>query len=125
MGLLSIIGGAKVATILLVMGLPLLDTVWQIVNRVARGQNPAVGDRGHLHFRLVDMGVPQTRIVLGYYLFCAVFGGLSLIIPSQIYKFVALVVMAAISAGGFAWTTLRAPTDPGVRPEAKPEGDTP
>ena len=40
LGALAIIGGAKMATILLVMGLPLLDSVWQVVNRRAAGTQP-------------------------------------------------------------------------------------
>jgi UDP-GlcNAc:undecaprenyl-phosphate GlcNAc-1-phosphate transferase len=101
LGVLSIIGGAKAASILLVLGLPLLDTGWQVVNRLMQGKNPVIGDRGHLHFRLQDLGLSQRGIVLGYYAFCAVFGGLSLLIPSQIYKFVALLVMGLLALVGF------------------------
>ncbi|NJL58181.1 undecaprenyl/decaprenyl-phosphate alpha-N-acetylglucosaminyl 1-phosphate transferase [bacterium] len=71
LGALSIIGGAKMATILLVMGLPLMDLAWQIVNRMRQGRNPMHGDRGHLHFRLLDLGWSQRTIVLAYYAFCA------------------------------------------------------
>ncbi|MDZ4767532.1 MAG: MraY family glycosyltransferase [Chloroflexota bacterium] len=101
LGALSIIGGAKMATILLVMGLPLLDSVWQVVNRLRQGKNPFVGDRGHLHFRLQDLGVSTRQMVLGYYLFCAVFGGLTLITESQLFKFIALGIMIAVAAIGF------------------------
>ncbi len=102
LGCLAIIGGAKMATILLVMGLPLLDSVWQVVNRVLRGKNPFTGDRGHLHFRLQDMGVSTRTMVLGYYVFCAFFGGLTLITESQAFKFIALGVMVLITLAGFA-----------------------
>ncbi len=102
LGALSIIGGAKAATILLAMGLPLLDVVWQIVNRVVRGRNPAEGDRGHLHFRLIDMGLSPRLIVLGYYLFCALFGVLALATTSRLFKFIVMLVMAALGMVGFA-----------------------
>lgn len=98
---LSIIGGAKMATILLVMGLPLLDSVWQAVNRLRQGRNPFSGDRGHLHFRLLDLGFGQQRIVLVYYLFCTCFGLLTLVIESRLYKFIAFGVMAVLVAAGF------------------------
>jgi len=39
--------------------------------------------------------------VLGYYAFCAFFGGLALITTSRIFKFVALVVMALLVIAGF------------------------
>jgi UDP-GlcNAc:undecaprenyl-phosphate/decaprenyl-phosphate GlcNAc-1-phosphate transferase len=102
LGVLSIIGGAKVATILLVMGLPLLDVGWQIVRRILEGQNPMIGDRGHLHFRLVDMGYSQRTIVLGYYFFCAMFGTIALMTTSRLFKLISLVVMGLILLGAFA-----------------------
>jgi UDP-GlcNAc:undecaprenyl-phosphate GlcNAc-1-phosphate transferase len=105
LGVLSIIGGAKMASILLVMGLPLLDVAWQIVNRVLRGQNPTTGDRGHLHFRLADLGLSQKQIVVGYYGFCALFGALALLIPSRLFKLIAILVMGGLSLIGFIWLT--------------------
>lgn len=100
-GTLSIIGGAKMATILLVMGLPIMDVAWQFVNRLRQGRNPFSGDRGHIHYRLLDMGVSQRRIVLAYYAFCALFGVLTLITTSQLFKFIALGVMLTLVFLGF------------------------
>ncbi|PJF40689.1 MAG: undecaprenyl/decaprenyl-phosphate alpha-N-acetylglucosaminyl 1-phosphate transferase [Chloroflexi bacterium] len=102
LGVLSIIGGAKMATILLVMGLPLLDVGWQIVNRLREGRSPFEGDRGHVHFRLIDAGWGQRRIVILYYLFCALFGVLTLLTGSQLFKFIALTVMVLLAIVGFA-----------------------
>lgn len=101
LGALSIIGGAKMATILLVMGLPVLDVAWQIVTRLRRGRNPAVGDRGHVHFRLQDLGWSQPQIVLLYYAFCSFFGLLTLVITSQVFKVVALGAMLLLVVIGF------------------------
>lgn len=102
LGTLSIIGGAKMATILLVMALPLMDFAWQVLSRIRRGRNPMAGDRGHVHFRLLDTGLLSHRaIVLLYYLFCAFFGILTLFLPSQLYKFVAFSVMLTLIAVGF------------------------
>jgi UDP-GlcNAc:undecaprenyl-phosphate GlcNAc-1-phosphate transferase len=100
---LSIIGGAKMATILLVMGLPLMDLLWQALNRLRQGKNPFVGDRGHLHFRLLDRGFTQRQIVVGYYVFCSCFGALTLITDSQVFKFLALAAMFVLIILGFAW----------------------
>ena len=102
LGALSIIGGAKMATILLVMGLPLMDLGWQIVNRLRHGHNPFRGDRGHLHFRLLDAGLLSPRqIALGYYAVCALFGFLTLVTDSQLFKFIAFAVMLLCIAIGF------------------------
>jgi UDP-GlcNAc:undecaprenyl-phosphate GlcNAc-1-phosphate transferase len=101
-GALSIIGGAKMATILLVMGLPLLDVAWQVARRLAQGRNPLKGDRGHIHFRLLDLRVAPPVLALGYHAFCAGFGALALVTTSSQFKAVALAVMGALVVIGFA-----------------------
>jgi UDP-GlcNAc:undecaprenyl-phosphate GlcNAc-1-phosphate transferase len=104
---LGIIAGAKMATVLLVMGIAILDVAWQIVSRLRLGRNPAIGDRGHLHFRLLDLGISQRRIVLLYYLFCSLFGFLALVISSRIYKFLALLVIGAMTLILLLWISRR------------------
>ncbi len=102
LGALSIIGGAKMATILLVMGLPLMDLGWQMVNRLRHGNNPFRGDRGHLHFRLLDSGrLTPRQLALSYYGFCAFFGLLTLVTASELFKFIAFAVMLICIAIGF------------------------
>lgn len=108
-GVLGIIGGAKMATVLLVMGLPLLDVAWQIVRRVSSGRNPTEGDRGHVHYRLLDAGISPRQIVLGYYIFCALFGGIALVTASRLFKLIALIMMAAVIGGGFVALSRRTP----------------
>jgi UDP-GlcNAc:undecaprenyl-phosphate GlcNAc-1-phosphate transferase len=100
------------ATILLVMGLPLMDVVWQIVNRLREGRSPLQGDRGHVHFRLLDRGYSQRQIVLAYYSFCALFGVLTLITSSQMFKFIAFGVMFGLIVTGFAFIQRNAPLKP-------------
>jgi len=106
LGVLSIIGGAKMATILLVMGLPLMDAAWQAGRRLLHGKNPMSGDRGHLHFRLIDAGVSPRLIALGYYIFCAFFGVIALTTTSRLFKLLALGVMFLMIAAAFALVTL-------------------
>ena len=103
LGALSIIGGAKMAAVLLVMGGPIIDVAWQIVWRLRHGRSPARGDRGHLHFRLQDIGISQRKIVVIYYLFCGFFGTLTLIISSQLFKLVAMGLLALIVLGAMFW----------------------
>ncbi|MGD1997196.1 MAG: MraY family glycosyltransferase [Anaerolineae bacterium] len=98
LGCLGIIAGARVATVLLVMGIPIVDVAWQIVDRLRRGRSVARGDRGHLHFRLLDLGLSQRAIVLAYWAFCALFGLLALTISSRLYKLVALLLLGGMVA---------------------------
>lgn len=93
LGVLSIIGGAKVATALLVLGIPILDVAWQILSRLRAHKSPFSADRGHLHHRLLDLGLSQRAIVILYYTFTAFFGALALVLPSGVYKLIALVVI--------------------------------
>jgi len=75
----SVIGGAKVGTAFVVLGLPILDTAWVIGRRLLRGRSPfRGGDREHLPHRLHALGLGQVRTVLLLYAFVAVFGGLAL-----------------------------------------------
>ena len=88
---LSLVAGARVATILLVVGIPILDVAWQIFSRLRRGQSIGLGDRGHLHFRLLDLGLSQRQIVGLYWGFSAAFGVLALVLSSRLYKLIAIV----------------------------------
>ena len=88
--------GAKLATALLVLGVPILDVAWQIVARLRRGVSPMEGDRGHLHHRLYDQGFSQRRVVLFYYAICAGAGALALTLPSPLDKFFALVALGIL-----------------------------
>ena len=104
---LSILAPARVATALLVMAIPIADTGFQMIDRWRRGQSPTHGDRGHLHYRLLDLGFSQRQIVLGYWVFCAVFGALALLTPSPLYKLIAIGVLVLIVVGLLALLSRR------------------
>jgi len=57
---------------ILVLGLPIFDTVFAIFRRVLKGQSPMAPDRGHLHHRLLDMGFSQRQTVAILYTLTAV-----------------------------------------------------
>lgn len=97
LGSLGIIGGAKVATVLLVLAVPILDVAWLIVSRIRQGHSPLHGGRDHLHFRLVDLGLSQRQIVIGYWLISGLFGALAILIEARIYKLLALGVLGLIT----------------------------
>ncbi|MGD2145136.1 MAG: MraY family glycosyltransferase [Anaerolineae bacterium] len=89
---LGLIAGGRTATVLMVMGLPIVDVAWQIFDRARHHRSPVRGDRGHLHYRLRDLGLPQRAIVVLYWGFCALFGLLALIVgPWQ--KLAALIII--------------------------------
>ena len=104
---LGIIGGARMATVLMVLGLPIVDVAWLIWRRWRRGVSPGQGGRDHLHFRLLDLGFGQRQIVLGYYAFCAAFGLLALGIGPRIYKLLALLALGLVVLAVLWWAERR------------------
>jgi UDP-GlcNAc:undecaprenyl-phosphate GlcNAc-1-phosphate transferase len=108
---LGIIAGARVATVLLVMGVPIVDVAWQILNRLRHRRSPAQADRGHLHYRLLDLGLSQRTIVLAYWAFCGLFGLLALSISSRLYKLIALLTLGGLTAGALTLLSRRPPPD--------------
>jgi UDP-GlcNAc:undecaprenyl-phosphate GlcNAc-1-phosphate transferase len=94
LAVLSILGSAKVAVALLVLGVPIIDTFWNIVRRLAAGGSPFTPDRGHVHHRLMDLGLSQTRVVLLIYALSLALAVLSFLLSGsdQLYAFLGVVV---------------------------------
>ncbi|MEK7607117.1 MAG: MraY family glycosyltransferase [Patescibacteria group bacterium] len=93
LGSLAIVSGGKIATALLVMGAPLFDMVWVIFRRaLAERRWPTIGDRKHLHHRLLDAGLGQRGTALVLYLISAVFGVTALFLQSR-EKLIALGIL--------------------------------
>lgn len=82
LAVLSVLSGAKIATAVLVMGIPILDVAWAIVRRVAQGKSPFSADRKHLHFLLLDAGMTQKQAVLFLYGVSAAFGFIAVFLQS-------------------------------------------
>jgi len=80
LAVLSIQGGFKsyavisFAAPMLILGLPLFDTIFAILRRVLTGKNPMSADRGHIHHRLVDMGFSQKQTVFILYALSGILG---------------------------------------------------
>ncbi len=93
-GMLAVISGGKLATALLVLGIPLLDVAWVVLRRLRIGGLKQVvkGDRKHLHHRLLDLGWTQRRIVFAYSAFAVLFGGSALFLQSR-EKLIALFLL--------------------------------
>lgn len=105
---LSILAPAKLSTALLVMAVPILDVAWLIVTRLRRGQHPFQGDRRHLHFRLLDRGLPVRGIVLGYYVIAIAFGLVAIFVESRLLKIGLWLGLATAVLILLAWLTTRA-----------------
>ena len=89
LALLSILGTAKVAVALLVLGVPIIDTFWIIVRRLLEGRSPFSPDRGHIHHRMLDLGMSHRQTVFAIYGICLLLALLALLLSgvSQLYAF--------------------------------------
>lgn len=104
---LSILSPAKFSTALLVLAVPILDVAWQIIDRIRRGQNPLQGDRGHLHFRLSDGGLPTRQIVVGYYVVALAFGLVAIMAPSGLFKLILWIALGVAVIALLIWLSRR------------------
>lgn len=57
-----------------IFALPIFDTLFAIIRRVIHGKSPFEPDRGHLHHRLIDMGLNQKQSVALLYSICGILG---------------------------------------------------
>jgi UDP-GlcNAc:undecaprenyl-phosphate GlcNAc-1-phosphate transferase len=111
LAMLAVVGGAKFALLLLILGVPILDIAWVMLNRIRRGQHPMQRDelplharQTHLHYRLLFGGLNTRQICLVFYGVTILLGMLALALPS-VYKFLAIAIAVAIFALLTWWST--------------------
>jgi UDP-GlcNAc:undecaprenyl-phosphate GlcNAc-1-phosphate transferase len=99
LAVLSILGSAKIAVAALVLGVPIMDTFWVVIRRLAAGRSPFAADRNHIHHRLLDLGLSHRGTVLLIYVVCILLAVLSLVlsVTSQMYVFLGLVVLFGLA----------------------------
>lgn len=78
LAILAIISGGKVATASLIMGLPLLDGIWVVSNRLIHHKSPFEADQNHIHHRLMRAGLTVKQTVLMLYAGSIIFGYVAL-----------------------------------------------
>jgi len=102
LAVLAILSGAKVAALILILGIPMLDAAYTVLRRLLRGKSPVWGDRGHLHHRLLDLGWTKPQIALLYWSITAIFGILALYFNSR-QKLYTIIATALIFGGVLLW----------------------
>jgi UDP-GlcNAc:undecaprenyl-phosphate GlcNAc-1-phosphate transferase len=95
----SIMSSVKLATAILVMGVPMVDGVFTMVRRILSGKSPFWHDKKHLHHLLLNRGFGQRRIAISYWLFSALLGIIALSLSSK-GKLFALIMLIVIIGGG-------------------------
>jgi UDP-GlcNAc:undecaprenyl-phosphate GlcNAc-1-phosphate transferase len=95
LAVLAILGTAKIAVALLILGVPIIDTFWIITRRLLNKRSPFTPDRGHIHHRLLDLGLTHRGAVLLIYLITVTLAVISLLLAGgsrPLYVFVGIVV---------------------------------
>lgn len=70
LGLFKGYAAISVAAPFLILALPIFDTSFAILRRIKNHQPIMAPDRGHLHHRLIDMGLSQKQAVIFIYALC-------------------------------------------------------
>ena len=106
---ISIQGLFKFATIIsfavpfLILGLPIFDTCFAFIRRIAHGQSPMHADRSHVHHRLIDMGLSQKQAVAVLYVISAILGVCAVVLATSgagraMLLFLALCLVGCVAA---------------------------
>jgi UDP-GlcNAc:undecaprenyl-phosphate GlcNAc-1-phosphate transferase len=82
LAVIAIISGGKVATAVLVLGIPLLDAGIVVCRRLYARQSPFIADQRHLHHRLLKIGLPVPYVVLLINVVALIFGMLAVTLPN-------------------------------------------
>jgi len=90
----------------IILGIPIFDEVFAVFRRLAKGQKPWARDRGHLHHRLIDMGLTQKQAVAICYAASTVLGVMAVVLTADggikmfIYGLV-IVITAGVAIANF------------------------
>ena len=124
LGVISIQGTLKsyaaisIAIPLLVLGLPLFDTLFAIFRRVGTGKPIMQADRGHLHHKLIDMGLSQKQSVVIMYTASGALGLCAIVLADRgvLSAIILLVAVAVFVIGGAKYmsefSAMDNPTEP-------------
>jgi UDP-GlcNAc:undecaprenyl-phosphate/decaprenyl-phosphate GlcNAc-1-phosphate transferase len=105
LAVLAILSGAKLATVILVLGIPMIDGIWAIIRRLYYKKALWKGDAGHFHHHLLRAGWGRRRISVFYWLVSLGLGILALSLNSQQKPWAFLLV--GIGFGALIWSLKR------------------
>lgn len=115
LAILAILSWGKLGTAILVLGVPMIDAFYVLGRRIISGKSPFLGDRSHLHHKLLDLGWGRRRVALFYWLVSAILGIIALTLTSQ-QKLFAIILLAAVVGGAILclnfFSTFSKPPDP-------------
>jgi UDP-GlcNAc:undecaprenyl-phosphate GlcNAc-1-phosphate transferase len=99
LGVLSILSGAKLATLFLLLAIPMLDAIFVLVRRLSQGRSLVKSDGQHLHHLLLRLGWSRQKIAILYWMVSLGLGLATLLLNTQqkLFVLVLVVVLFAIT----------------------------
>ena len=87
---------------ILVLGLPIFDTLFAILRRISNGKPIGQRDRGHIHHRLIDMGLSHKMSVVILYIVSGSLGLLSIVLVDKglLPSIILLILIVVFMIGG-------------------------
>lgn len=113
---------SPIIVVLAAIALPVLDLVWAVIRRTAKGQSPFTADAGHIHHRLLRLGHTHRRTVLVLYMWVSAiaFGAVSFsVVPSRV-----AVAFTTVALVGAFLATLVPLWQGKIGPQRRSGGDT-
>lgn len=99
LAVVSLLSSSKLATAILVMGVPTVDALYTIFRRLRNRRSVFHGDKKHLHHLLLHFGWSQRSIALFYWTISAILGIVALLLQSR-SKLFAIIMLLVIVGGG-------------------------
>ncbi len=100
---ISVMGPMKGATIIatvvpmFVLALPIFDTVFAILRRLVNGRPIMEADKGHLHHRLMAVGLGQKRTVLTLYGISGIMGVAAILLTRALWMEAGILALVAMT----------------------------
>lgn len=101
LAILALFAGAKIATTLLVLAIPVIDALWVIFERLGSRSSVFEADKRHLHYRLFELGWSQRKICFFYWLVTALIAVVALNVGALGKMFVFFVIFVVMTLGYF------------------------
>lgn len=104
LAVLAILSGAKLATAVIVLAIPVIDAGFTVLRRLVNRRSPFWADRGHLHHRLLAAGWTKPQVAAFYWAIAGFLGFLVLHLNSQ-QKLYTLVMLTVLVGALLLWLT--------------------
>lgn len=106
-GTMKFYAAVAIAIPLLILGLPLFDIAFAILRRLKNGKSIMAADRGHLHHRLIDMGLSHKQSVVVMYTVSAALGLCAIVLADRgaLSAIMLIIAVSVFVVGGARYMT--------------------